>query len=287
MSQQFAITLEDLKSPTLAFAIGDALGAPFEFKSPLEEDLKTWFRGHEPIRFTDDTFLYLSTLAGLRHCLTNGSWKKGSEIDPSHFWIQLKLGALKYLHEWFKSGDHRGMGLTTRSALFQLHWSVTNGKNLEEFSGPTEAQGYPFKISAGNGILSRALPLVLLGFSYSSEMKAFLDLTHLHPDGHLASKDLIALIQEEKPPNKNLWADGKGFYAPETLWLAYQAGVNAKNLEHVFVSSILPEGDNDSVAALASAIAFVLGPKSTPKEIEQLANRFAEIELIVRFFAEE
>ena len=44
----------------LGFMIGDALSAPFEFGTPVIEELDERWNGKEPLRFTDDSHLVLS-----------------------------------------------------------------------------------------------------------------------------------------------------------------------------------------------------------------------------------
>ena len=45
-----------------AFAIGDALGAPFEFCSPTFDEIEKRWLSNTPLLYTDDTFLLLSSV---------------------------------------------------------------------------------------------------------------------------------------------------------------------------------------------------------------------------------
>jgi hypothetical protein len=46
-------------------------------------------------------------------------------------------------------------------------------------------------------------------------------------------------------------SEQRGFYAPETLSIAADAADQSATLYDVFLNSMVPEGDNDSTAALA------------------------------------
>jgi hypothetical protein len=58
-----------------------------------------------------------------------------------------------------------------------LHWSSFGGSSI-----PT----------ARHGILSRALPILALGFKPNQELKSWLKLTHVHEDGHASPSSPLA-----------------------------------------------------------------------------------------------
>ena len=51
-----------MKDQLLAFAVGDALGYPFEGKKFSEEHVKNKYFGAGELRFSDDTFLFINSM---------------------------------------------------------------------------------------------------------------------------------------------------------------------------------------------------------------------------------
>src|ERR1700733_11149702 len=107
---------------TLAgLAIGDSLGMPWETKSHLDSGLLNWdgtFQsgvgnevqpGRLPGEWTDDTKMAKALAESLVEYET---------YNPP--------GAAANYIEWYKSGDHRGMGKATKEALERIlrgfHW---------------------------------------------------------------------------------------------------------------------------------------------------------------------
>lgn len=121
-------------------AVGDALGMPFETQHYLSDAILNWdgnsfqasaFHNLSPGQWTDDTQMSL--------CLTESllEWKRYNPRDI----------AQRYL-AWYQSGQHRGMGNTTRQAIQRLE------------------QGYPSSQSGvlgaeGNAPAMRAAPIGL------------------------------------------------------------------------------------------------------------------------------
>lgn len=128
-------------------AIGDALGNPFEMKAAISPSLVEWdgnfkaggtFWKGEPGQYTDDTLMSMALSASLiQHC----------GFDPEDI-------AAKYL-AWYESGNTRGIGTTTASAMMNLKL----GASWQE-SGLTHGMdGLP---AAGNGTAMRASPIGLV-----------------------------------------------------------------------------------------------------------------------------
>ena len=67
----------------------------------------------------------------------------------------------------------------------------------------------------------------------------------------------------------------KGFYAPETLKIAVMAAESSNDLKEVFYKSQVPEGDNDSTAALAFALWYL---KTGEDLDERIFNRFQKMD---------
>lgn len=224
------------------FVVGDAIGEPYEFRSPVIDEITERWKGRESLRFTDDTHLVLSSLHAL-HALSAGG----------QGWASARQAALEYLLDWFKSGDLRGIGLTTTDALRQLSRHEEELKPLHEFK-LNPIRGYNFANSAGNGVLSRALPFLLEGHKPGREMRTFLELTHLHPDGFESVGGLSERIWKGTPSSRLILPDAKGFWCVETLVIAERAVAQAKTSLEAFILSQRPGGDNDSTAALALAL---------------------------------
>lgn len=224
------------------FVIGDAIGEPYEFRSPVIDEITERWKGRERLRFTDDTYLVLSSVHALR-ALTEG--EQG--------WVSARQAALEYLLNWYRSGDLRGIGLTTTDALRQLARHEEALKPLSEFK-INPIRGYDFANSAGNGVLSRALPFLLQGHKPGREMRAFLELTHLHPDGFESVGGLSERIVSGNASSRLIRPDAKGFWCVEALVIAERAVAQAKTSLEAFILSQRPGGDNDSTAALALAL---------------------------------
>ncbi len=225
-----------------AFALGDAIGAPYEFQTPVIDEITERWNGDEGLQFTDDTYLVLSSLPALRVLASDGG-----------DWMAARQAALEYLLEWYRSGDLRGIGGTTRDALKQLSKHEEAKKPLHEFK-LNPIRGYDFGASAGNGVLSRALPLLLRGYWPGRDLRGFLELTHLHPDGFESVASLNARISEGVASTRLIRPGAKGFWCVETLVIAERAVAKAKSSLEAFIMSQRPEGDNDSTAALALAL---------------------------------
>ena len=241
---------ERLKLLAYYFAIGDALGKDFEFLSPSYEQLKEKFYGESVLEFTDDTYLLLSTC----HALESKDLSTFNKIDYSFY-----QSTIEYLQDWFISDDLRGVGTTTYSALKQIYRYGFNGQI--DFNDTTDfvidCTRYNYSISAGNGILSRALPLCLINIDQGKDFTTWLNLTHLHTDGHDAVKNLFDYTSKSRLPGFPIDEDSKGYYAPEALSLAINAVLRSKNLFELFVNSQVADGDNDSIAALAFGLWYL------------------------------
>lgn len=124
-------------------AIGDALGNPFEMKSAESPAIQEWdglfkaggtFWVGEPGQYTDDTLMSIALSTSLIE-------KQG--FDPDDV-------AQKYL-AWYDSGNTRGIGGTTASAL--MHYKM--GATWQESGLTHNPDGTP---TGGNGTAMRAAP---------------------------------------------------------------------------------------------------------------------------------
>jgi ADP-ribosylglycohydrolase len=248
------------------FALGDALGKDFEFITPTQEQLKEKFYGSSPLTFTDDTFLLLSTIHAM---------KKSEIITSGTIDYKFCKDTVEYLKEWYESSDLRGIGNTTYAALKQIYRYDFEADSDLEFQ--LSSRAYETSISAGNGILSRALPLCLCKIDFDPRLVKWLQLTHLHIEGHKAVLNLMKYIHNETIPTYPIDQDSKGFYAHETLGIAVNAVSRSKNLYEVFTNSQVSDGDNDSNAALACALWYLKNGANENDLI--LLNRFIKADL--------
>ncbi|MBF0363267.1 MAG: ADP-ribosylglycohydrolase family protein [Oligoflexia bacterium] len=240
-------TFHILAKVSMAFAIGDALGAIFEFENPTKNEILHRFHNNDPIKFTDDTLLILSTVK---------AFFKTKEIlnkNNLNFWPTLSICTCQQLYDWYISHDYRGIGDTTLASLKQISSYFEQNENFEGFTLYTK-RGYQYENSAGNGALSRSLPLIILNFPVDQDFCKWISLTHLHTDAHSSVIDLAKFVEKKIIPSFNLTENAKGFYAPETLSIAIRAIQQSKSIEEVFYKSIIAEGDNDSICALSFAL---------------------------------
>ncbi len=252
-----------LRNLVVGFAIGDALGEIFEFYSPSEDDINKRWHQDRLIQVTDDTLLLLSSVWALTQ----------SKNDIS--WPQMTASTCDYLMGWFNTGALRGIGTTTYNALKQMQAHSESAGDWNSFR--IASRGYNSEMSAGNGILSRALPLLASRIAVDTRFGNWLKLTHLHPDGHRAVDDLASYLRDGQSPSSGLAPDGKGFYAPDTLSIAVRANTDATSSFEVFSKSQVEDGDNDSTAALALGLwCFRNG---IDKECERIAARIVPEDL--------
>ena len=133
-------TEDCFQSCLLGLAIGDALGMPFEglpswVVGPVLDRIQGFHEsGHRELgagQWTDDTQMTLCLVRSLVRC---------GRLDPEDV-------AREYLG-WFQSGDVRGIGGTTKSAMARL-----------EAGAGWHESGTAGEYAAGNGTAMRAAPL--------------------------------------------------------------------------------------------------------------------------------
>jgi ADP-ribosyl-[dinitrogen reductase] hydrolase len=268
-------------------AIGDALGNPFEMKLATSPDLLEWdglfkeggtFWHGQPGQYTDDTLMSMALSASLiQH----------HGFDPEDV-------SQKYL-QWYNSGNTRGIGTTTASAMLRLQCGAT-----WQESGLTHgADGLP---AGGNGTAMRASPI---GLVYRNNLSQLLEvamtdasITHnslepklgsmavalgvallanragginnesvlyeikdFLPDDSVTSERLLDaahLLFDKVDPMVALAEIGKTGnrgYAPETVASAFYCLAATDNFKDCVVMAIKCGGDTDSTAAVAGALA--------------------------------
>jgi len=281
-------------------AVGDALGAPFEFKQagkystvfpkPVVGGIGemigggsfNWREGE----FTDDTQMALSLALSIL--------EKG-EFDPDHVW--------SYWRSWAKTA--RDIGTTTSRSL-----SFAKRKDVEHHNSGS---------SAANGALMRAFPLALLDLPRPEICEIVLTqgrLTHPHPasswgawlgvsmmisaiDGddpfktlkeELAAMpdDVAATFRETLAPD---WQPTRDKLNNGSVWGCLADAVwavrNSKSFEETVTRAINLGDDTDTVACVAGAIAgaiygiqaipsrwttYLKGTVTTPKGVVNFDN---------------
>lgn len=228
------------------FSLGDSLGRDFEFITPTAEQLHEKFYGKSQLSFTDDTYLLLSTVHAI---------KQSEKSNPFKVDYSFCKYTVDYLKDWYESNDFRGIGDTTYSALKQIY--RFDFESAQDFEFQISSRAYETSISAGNGILSRALPLCLYNIAFDQNFVKWLQLTHVHIEGYKAVLNLMKYVNSEERPTHPIDQNTKGFYAHETLGIAINSVFKSSNLYEAFINSQVPDGDNDSNAALACALWYL------------------------------
>lgn len=234
---------QEYRQLTYAFAIGDALGSVFESESPSHDEIDRRFDGSEPLNFTDDTHLLLTTLSAMSSLSTldNISWDSFYEHT------------CKALHKWYVSGDLRGIGDTTYQALKLLDWHSSTHSSFSNFE--LSDSGYNKKWSAGNGALSRSIPLLASHVDLSGfPITRWVQITHFHQDAINSVALLNNYLKTHEIPPSLEKDEMRGFYCLETLEIAINAVESSSSLREVFRKSIVPDGDNDSISALSFSL---------------------------------
>ena len=135
--------LDKFLGTLMGLAIGDALGAPFEFEKINETKNLDMDKIYSEavkgglLRYTDDTLMAMHLAEAII---------EAGGFNPS-------VVAEKY-YEWYLSGDLRGIGITTRRALEQ--YGVTRD---------WRKSGVIDKFAAGNGCAMRVAPIALYCFN--------------------------------------------------------------------------------------------------------------------------
>jgi len=130
----------------VAAAVGDALGAPYEFGGPLSDEVTPRFGrgplGHEPAEWTDDTAMAVPILQAAA---------RGDSLLDAHVLAGI-------LHAWIGwATDAKDVGTQTAAVLGRLGPASTESDARDAARAVHELTGH----SAGNGSLMRTHPLAL------------------------------------------------------------------------------------------------------------------------------
>ena len=141
----FVTSSDRMLGAIFGIAVGDALGAPHEFRPPLPEDFELTMsggNGWEPGEWTDDTSMAIAILLAWRD---NGEFGSEASLDS----------LVQYWVEW--SHTAKDIGNQTREVLGALQTNTA-----AEATAAAEAFHHKNFQSAGNGSLMRTAPLALL-----------------------------------------------------------------------------------------------------------------------------
>ena len=306
-------TADKIKGSMLGLAVGDALGAPYEFRTPAEPIRNYREGGHHGIRkgeWTDDTSMALCLAISLIN-------KSGQDIfDIKH---QLRLYEKWLNHGYMSTRDESfGSGRTTRNAIAAF---------LETGEIPTEPLADE---RAGNGSIMRLAPVPLAysfdiakAAEYSAESSKS---THRLPECVQACAlmgQIIAQAVQGFPKDEVLFPKegfynlteqkvidlSKGLYLEEELPTEQQTGyvidtlkialwcvAKTESFEDAIIAAVNVPGDRDTYGAVTGQIAgAIYGVQGIPARwledlmkrelIENVANLLFDVRRILEQWA--
>ena len=249
-------------------AVGDALGAPFEFEKA----------GTYNARFPKSVYAGIGEMIGGGHC----QWQPGEFTDDTQMALSLALSILEfkdfnedhvwsYWRSWAKNATD--IGNTTRHALSFTDRSQVVHHNIEN--------------TAANGALMRAFPIALLNKSRDELKKIVLaqgKMTHPHPAASYGAWLGVAMMNSAIQGNdpfqtleselellpEELAKKFKDLLSPQwqpsadrinngSVWGCLAEAVwavrNSKTFEESVIRAINFGDDTDTVACVAGAIA--------------------------------
>ncbi len=249
--------MDKLKSAIYGFAVGDALGVPFEFKERGTFRCEgmtgygTWNRA--PGTWSDDTSMTLATLDSI---------KETGRIDP----LDMKERFCDWLHKgkYTADGDTFDVGTTTQMAL-------NRGSGLDDY------------YSNGNGSLMRILPLAFTDAT-DEEIRAVSAITHGHKISTDACVEYVHLarqlidgkpINRDEIKNKSMDEIKSSGFVLHTLEASIWCLLNTNSYEEAVLAAVNLGEDTDTTAAVVGGLAgIVYGYDNIPGDwIEGLKNK--------------
>ena len=243
--------MDKLKDAIYGFAVGDALGVPYEFKDKgtfICKDMVghgTW--NQKPGTFSDDTSMTLATCASI---------KKYGHINYNDI--------MKRFTKWYLEGEYAidnivfDIGNTTMSAIQRF-----DGTN--PFCGDTDVW------SNGNGSLMRILPLAFIEDITDEEIANVSRLTHANELSINICIEYVRLAQkliknEDINVNYHEPIRSTGFVKDTYNSVLYAFSTTSSYKECV-LKAVNLGGDTDTITAIAGGLAGIkYGYDSIPKQ---------------------
>jgi ADP-ribosyl-[dinitrogen reductase] hydrolase len=281
-------------------AIGDALGQSFEMLPASNQQLKSWdgffregatfWKRANRYQYSDDTLMTMTLSASLLE--HNG-------FDPEDV-------AKKYL-AWYDSGNTRGIGTTTATAIARLKMGATWQESglTHSFDGrPTGGNGTAMR-SSPIGLFYRKDPLKLMEYAMldasithnSHEPKigsvaialavSFLangthdnstvleEVSSILAHSTVQDKIILAetLLEMEADAETALANIGVSGYVPETVGAAFYCLGATNSFKDAVVMAVKAGGDTDTTAAIVGALAGTYyGLDDIPEEYKGVEN---------------
>jgi len=275
-------------------AIGDALGNPFEMKAAASPSLVQWdgffkaggtFWVGQAGQYTDDTLMSIALAASLI---------ENEGFNPDKV-------ATEYL-KWYETGNTRGIGSTTASAMLNLQIGATweeSGLTSDQCAGNGSAMRIsPIGLYYRNdliklvecavldasithnsmepkmGSMAIGLAIALLANESHSPLEALNDIIDNLPDCAVQGK----LLQAQEYLVSGLDAEealariGVSGYVPETVGAAFYCLAKNNNFKDTVIMAIKCGGDTDTTAAIAGALA------GTHYGLEGIPNEYRMVE---------
>lgn len=274
---------EKLRSAIYGFAVGDALGVPYEFKARDNFRCVGMIGGGshcQPVgTWSDDTSMILATMKSLA--------KNNGKIDPedmmNNFIFWAKLGEFTPWGNCFDIGNATARAL--RKAEHSKDW--TTWGNTEEFSN-------------GNGSLMRILPFAFLPYN-EQEIDMASALTHNTSRCKFACETYVKICQDiindkfnELDPRYEIIRSIKRSdirstgYVIDSLIAALWSFLTSDSYDECVLAAVNLGDDTDTIGALAGGLAGLhWGFDNIPSDwvkklaakdqIDQIVNEFAKI----------
>jgi ADP-ribosylglycohydrolase len=258
--------MEKLKLAIYTQAIGDALGAPFEFDSnPDAQDVADYITSNSVLHYTDDTQLTLATLVGLAN-------KDSDEVKNQYL-------------QWWKT-----QGLDARAVDYLGHEGLSQFEDYRALRAPgintmrvlAERVKHNYRKtigdSNGNGTVMRSLPYIF--FPWPHQVGLGLAIEHAiytHGGDEIAQATNIYWnfakfgVLPAKDQLKYIMRGGRT--AIECVVWAIEAVDRSDTFEECMVKCIAHEGDSDTIAAVAGGLWAL--HKGQPENFERYKTRLA------------